>query len=210
MRSHTTPADGWVQFAEEAVELGQSGLPREGGGGLRPYFCHVGDGRRRSARAGAAGRGRASGAAPAGRRRAAAIAKVGRARWGSEMGGEALVRAARQQLQQPAAAKVAARLAHQPCPADELVVLGQLLGLDAQLYPELMWLADVAMSAELPVGWLRHETAEGKVFFWNAALGVSQWEHPQVAYLTGVTTRLVNALARVRQRAGAVSPSAEE
>ena len=73
-----------------------------------------------------------------------------------------------------------------------------------------MFLVDAILTPELPVGWLRHETAEGKVFFWNAALGVSQWEHPQVAYLTGVTTRLVNALARVRQRAGAVSPSAEE
>ena len=62
---------------------------------------------------------------------------------------------------------------------------------------------------ELPAGWLRCETSDHKVYYWNAALSISQWEHPQHSYLSGVATRLTHAVARVR-KAAAAAEAAEE
>ena len=139
---------------------------------------------------------------------AAAIAKVGRTRWASELSGEALLRAARQHLWAPAQARRARHLAHTPCPVDETLVLAQYLGIDPQLYPELLWLADAAMTPDMPVGWLRCDAADGiSEYYWNATLGVAQWEHPQLSYISGVATRLVQSIARARGRAERALPS---
>jgi hypothetical protein len=49
-----------------------------------------------------------------------------------------------------------------------------------------MWLVEVAISAQLPVGWT--QCAGG--YYWNAACGLVMWEHPQEAFVCGVAARL--------------------
>ena len=57
-----------------------------------------------------------------------------------------------------------------------------------------------------PIGWLRcsvagsigEEAAGG--FYWNTISGLTQWEHPFVAYLAGVVERLVDARAVEEER----------
>ena len=87
-------------------------------------------------------------------------------------------------------------LAHTPCPLDEMVYAAQYLGLNAATDRDLMWIIDVMLTPELPVGWLRKSTVEGTEYYWNALLGAAQWEHPQVSFLTGVAS----GLRELRQR----------
>ena len=54
----------------------------------------------------------------------------------------------------PRRAARALALAHQPCPVDRLVRKGDHLALDAYAHPDLMWLAELALTPELPVGWI--------------------------------------------------------
>ena len=56
--------------------------------------------------------------------------------------------------------------------------------------------------------WARYRTAEGHLYYLRDD-GVSQWEHPQHSYLSGVATRLTHAVARVR-KAAAAAEAAEE
>ena len=55
---------------------------------------------------------------------------------------------------------------------------------------ECIWLVDVMMSPEMPVGWMRRSTSEGTEFYWSAILGCAQWEHPMISTLTGVVSEL--------------------
>ncbi|KOO33319.1 hypothetical protein Ctob_006229 [Chrysochromulina tobinii] len=70
------------------------------------------------------------------------------------------------------------------------------LGLHASSDRELMWLVDVMLSPELPVGWLRRSTVEGTEYYWSAVLGASQWEHPSVSFITGVGLALKSLMHR--------------
>ena len=54
-----------------------------------------------------------------------------------------------------------------------------------------MWLADIALDPELPVDWLRCGQADGTAFYWNTVCGATQWEHPHVSFLVGVTARIL-------------------
>jgi hypothetical protein len=72
----------------------------------------------------------------------------------------------------------------------------QYLGLHASSDRELMWLVDVMLSPELPVGWLRRSTVEGTEYYWSAVLGASQWEHPSVSFITGVGLALKSLMHR--------------
>ena len=202
-RSHYAPCDGWVQFARE-VEGATDGR-------LRTYFHNFTTGEETTTDDFPAELMRAPCPLPprVPEPSAAAIAKVGRTRWASELSGEALLRAARQHLWAPAQARRARQLAHTPCPVDETLVLAMYLGIDPQLYPELLWLADAAMTPDMPVGWLRCcDAADGiSEYYWNATLGVAQWEHPQLSYISGVATRLVQSIARARGRAERSLPS---
>jgi hypothetical protein len=61
--------------------------------------------------------------------------------------------------------------------------LAEHLDIDPDREPYLLWLAEVAMQAPLPRGWERHHQpahAGGGIteFFHNAALDLTQWEHP--------------------------------
>ena len=99
-----------------------------------------------------------------------------------------------------------------------------------------MWLVDVATNPELPIGWLRCELTltltltktrsrtrtqtrtltrtrcediDGRVYYWNAALSLAQWEHPQHSYIVGVATRLTQSILGARRKSGAVAQEAE-
>lgn len=194
------PADGWVQFASGGSSFyynfshGSGGASDELVGETTTEFPQV----RLQTRA------QASSFPP---RRpepsAAAIEAIGRdGPWApAGLSGDALVQAAKDHVLAPVQAKRARSLAHQPCMADELFLLGQYLGVDALEFPELMWLAEAAMSAELPMGWLWHEPLDDRThgYFFNAALGVAQWEHPQHSYIAGVAARLVESQRKIKR-----------
>ena len=152
--------------------------------------------------------------------------------WPSELSGERLVAAVRAHLHAPAARAIARHLSHSPAMLDELVSLGRYLGIEAAQFPELMWLVDVASIPELPIGWLRCELTltltlsltktrtrtrtrtrcediDGRVYYWNAALSLAQWEHPQHSYIVGVATRLTQSILGARRKSGAVAQEAE-
>mgnify|MGYP000973805524 CR=1 FL=1 len=90
-------------------------------------------------------------------------------------------------------------LAHQPCRLEVLVTQGFALGLDAATEPELMWLCDCALAPRLPLGWIASSASgsmrhgDGSEFYWHTVVGLTQWEHPEVSFLTGVAARLVEA-----------------
>ena len=72
------------------------------------------------------------------------------------------------------------------------------LGIDPERHPHLIWLAHIALTPELPPGWAEVPLATGRpdstgweAYYFHAALGLSQWEHPHVSFLAGVARRLV-------------------
>jgi hypothetical protein len=102
----------------------------------------------------------------------------------------------RARLWVPRRAARALQLAHSPCPLDEVVMAAQYLGLHASSDRELMWLVDVMLSPELPVGWLRRTTVEGTEYYWSAVLGAAQWEHPSISFISGVGLALKSLMHR--------------
>ena len=147
---------------------------------------------------------------------------MGRKGWPSELSGESLVAAVRDYLHAPAARAIARHLSHSPAMLDELVSLGRYLGIEAAQFPELMWLVDVASVPELPIGWLRCELTQartrtrsrcedidGRVYYWNAALSLAQWEHPQHSYIVGVATRLTQSVLKSRRNSAAAAQEGE-
>jgi hypothetical protein len=52
------------------------------------------------------------------------------------------------------------------------------LGMEPDVHPELIFIAQYAMDAEIPAGWAAYLDANGDEYFHNLATGVSQYEHP--------------------------------
>ena len=102
----------------------------------------------------------------------------------------AFLEAAHAQLWKPCVGPRAAKLSHEPCPLEAIVLMGHYLGVDACLTPELMWVVDCALSPLMPIGWSTLLTPDGTPYYAHAACGLVQWEHPQTAFLTGVVRRL--------------------
>ena len=100
----------------------------------------------------------------------------------------------RADLWTPCISKRAAQLAHSPCPLEDIVRMGHYLGIDAALHPHLMWLCDCALTPEMPVGWTAVTLPDGQQYYAHAGCGLAQWEHPLVAFLTGVARRLLKGL----------------
>jgi len=119
------------------------------------------------------------------------LARVGEDSWPG-MPASFVNEEARRAIWEPRRTARAVWLAHTPCPLEELVMMAQYLGLDASLQPELMWLVDCALTPELPPGWVRCEVGEtGEEYFHHSTCGLTQWEHPTTAFLTGVARRLL-------------------
>lgn len=60
----------------------------------------------------------------------------------------------------------------------EVEEYAQYLGMDPVGDAHLLWIAEMALTAPLPVGWTEHQDSAGNVFFYNKATGASTYEHP--------------------------------
>lgn len=97
----------------------------------------------------------------------------------------------RTELWEPRRGARANALAFEPATVKYLATKGLELGLDAAVEPELMWLVDVALASELPVGWTVVEFGAGEGhFYWNPVCGLTLWESPMDAFICGVAERL--------------------
>jgi hypothetical protein len=79
-----------------------------------------------------------------------------------------------------------------------LWAFARYLGMDVRRDRELLWIAQQAMTAELPPGWREHTTEEGEVYFAlteDGTRSLSQWEHPTEAHFR----RLYGELRALKQ-----------
>lgn len=101
----------------------------------------------------------------------------------------------------------AAMLRKMPLPVSHIVYTAQYLGIDTLTQSHLMWLASAALcdvlSTTLPVGWEQRKVLPDPkahtsvanylpVYYYNTALGTSQWEHPSLTHWRSVFAELVN------------------
>jgi len=128
-------------------------------------------------------------------------------RGGSARGADALERAAKAALWDGSAKRARGDvLAHQPCQLEMLVQQAHAMGINPAQSPELMWLVECAQTPTTPVGWLRCSAVGaiggevGQDYYWNMATGITQWEHPHVAFLCGVAKRLIEARTEEAKR----------
>ena len=76
----------------------------------------------------------------------------------------------------------------------EVLHAAELLGIDPLQNPELVWLAEEALSAELPLGWEElSDAATGANYYHNPILGLTQWQHPKISYLCSLRIALSGA-----------------
>eukprot|EP00927_Polykrikos_kofoidii_P001252 TRINITY_DN10452_c0_g1_i2.p1 TRINITY_DN10452_c0_g1~~TRINITY_DN10452_c0_g1_i2.p1 ORF type:complete len:670 (+),score=98.82 TRINITY_DN10452_c0_g1_i2:85-2094(+) len=52
------------------------------------------------------------------------------------------------------------------------------LGIDPEEEEELLWIAELAALAPMPMGWTEHCDAQGRAFYYNADQRTSWWTHP--------------------------------
>ena len=140
---------------------------------------------------------------------AALLADAAASCWSGKKG-RGLLESAKEDLwhSNGAAAARAAALAAQPCPLPVILQMSLYLGVDPAKHPHLLWLAQAALTPQLPAGWLCCTSSRSKAadvsgvaatsgsepaqsYYWHAACGLVQWEHPHVAFLGGVARRLV-------------------
>jgi len=65
----------------------------------------------------------------------------------------------------------------------EAIYAAELLGIDPMREPQHMWLAEEALSLELPLGWRNYRDRQGQDFYHNELLELRQWQHPKLSYL---------------------------
>ena len=101
-------------------------------------------------------------------------------------------------------------LARRPLTMLEVLYACEVLGIDAFDHPELVFLAEAALSLELPLGWeyveltdqgilgseptrVATRPTEAAGFYRNTLLKQSQWQHPQLTYLVALAKAYVAA-----------------
>ena len=71
-------------------------------------------------------------------------------------------------------------------------------GLDPDREPELLWLAEIAVSSPLPRGWQQHnqmnDDGSTTEYFYNPVLDSTQWEHPFDRWYLAALARLRDSL----------------
>ena len=90
----------------------------------------------------------------------------------------------------------AAALRLEPALLSQLLMMAQYLGLSPTTEGRWVWIAHLAMCLDVPAGWERHQVsneARDGSFYFNALLGLSQWEPPQWSYCRGVLQALRDA-----------------
>ena len=69
----------------------------------------------------------------------------------------------------------------------EVIYACEVMGIDPIDTPELVFLAEMALCLELPLGWEFVEHGAGSArFYRNNLLRLSQWQHPQLTYLVAL------------------------
>eukprot|EP01052_Picozoa_sp_SAG31_P052296 SAG31_NODE_12846_length_909_cov_1.313653_1_plen_179_part_01 len=65
------------------------------------------------------------------------------------------------------------------------------LGMDPVADSDLLWIAQQAMTADLPAGWTEHsDPMSGDAYFHNGKTGETVWEHPCDAYYRNLYEQL--------------------
>jgi len=108
---------------------------------------------------------------------------------------EALVAAVKKDAWKPCEKRRADLLSRTPCPLEHLAIRGLHIGIDCALHRDLMWLTELVMAPEMPLGWAKSEGG----YFWHAACGLAMWTHPVEALVMGIVERLVKERAAAMQ-----------
>jgi len=70
-------------------------------------------------------------------------------------------------------------LAHEPRAMTLTISVAVAYGIELVKEAEYLWLADLAMSLPVPLGWVKVTRNAQPSFYWyNELLGISQWTHP--------------------------------
>ena len=78
-------------------------------------------------------------------------------------------------------------LARRPRTMLEVMYACEVMGIDPLESPQLVFLAEMALCLELPLGWEQVEHgSSGTRFFRNNLLRLSQWQHPALTYLVAL------------------------
>lgn len=83
----------------------------------------------------------------------------------------------------------------------DVVALAEHLGLTSA-DQGLMYIAEAALSARVPYGWVEHCDANGAVFFYNKQGGQSTWEHPMDCFFKLIARRLKHTRGKVHPPPG--------
>jgi len=75
------------------------------------------------------------------------------------------------------------------------------LGLDTDSDPDLVWIAEMAAHAPVPLGWTEHFDSQGRLFYYHAARRASSWTHPLESDHREVLRRMIE----FRNRGGGAS-----
>ena len=54
---------------------------------------------------------------------------------------------------------------------------------------KLLWIAEAALKAPLPFGWVEHKNQHGEVFYYNTKSKESTWEHPMDCFFKMLTSK---------------------
>ncbi|CAH8512912.1 unnamed protein product [Dicrocoelium dendriticum] len=65
---------------------------------------------------------------------------------------------------------------------DDILSYARLIGIDPELEPELLYLAQEGLTAALPPEWKPCQDVTGDIYYFNFATGQSIWEHPCDVY----------------------------
>lgn len=72
----------------------------------------------------------------------------------------------------------------------EVEEYAEYLGMDREKDTHLFWIAEMALTAPLPVGWTEHQDSSGNIFFFNRDSGMSTYEHPMDASFKAYYARI--------------------
>jgi len=86
----------------------------------------------------------------------------------------------------------------------EVIHAAEILGIDPIREPQHMWLAEEALSLELPMGWRAYEARSGHEYYHNELLELRQWQHPNLSYLIALL-RTFQQRDRMAQQIAAVA-----
>jgi len=87
-------------------------------------------------------------------------------------------------------------LVHAPRPLRATLDCALALGIDIVREPEYLWLADLARSLPVPIGWgqAKHPSTDTTYFWHNELTATSQWQHPVDEFVKATVSTLRSPL----------------